>query len=92
MKSTIGAIALVGGVLATTAAIALAASTAFAETTSQEQRAHLAKLWGKDTAVASQTADTRKNFTGISSSLRDQTTGQWADNFQGDRGHPPDGR
>ncbi len=68
MKSTIGAIALVGGVIATAAAIALAGSTAFAgENRMDEQRAELAKLWGKDSAVASQAAGTRKNFTGISS-------------------------
>ncbi len=67
MKRTIGAIALVGGVMAAATAIALAGSTAFAGERFVEQRAELAELWGKDTAVASQAADTRKNFTGISS-------------------------
>ena len=92
MKSTIGAIALVGGVIATTAAIALAGSTAFAETTAYDQSKRLAKLWSQDTAAASQTADTRKNFTGISSSRRHETTGAWARKFPPGRAHDPNGR
>ncbi len=59
MKKVLGAIAITAAMLATTAA--------FAENTSAEKRAELAKLWGRDTAGASQAADTRKNFTGVSS-------------------------
>ncbi len=77
MKSTIGAIALIGGVMATAAAVALTGSAAFAGTNaveSSQKRIHAE--WdkiraqrgrGKDTAVTSQAADTRKNFTGVSS-------------------------
>ncbi len=74
MRNTIGAIALVGVVLAAPVAIALVATAAFAENRVDEQRAHIAKLWGQGTAVVSQTADTRVNFTGISSMLSFETT------------------
>ncbi len=59
MKKVLGAIAITAAMLATTAVAG--------ENRVDEQRAELAKLWGRDTAGASQTADTRKNFTGISS-------------------------
>ena len=87
MKSTIGAIALVGGVIATAAAIALAGSTAFAgENRMDEQRAELAKLWGKDTAVADrQIATTRTDFTGISQQRRDNLTRRWPEDHRPDR-------
>ena len=91
MKSTIGAIAFIGGVMATAAAIALAGSTAFAETTSYDQSERLARLWSQQRAAASQTADTRKNFTGISSSLRHETTGAWARKFPPGRAYDPNG-
>ncbi len=92
MRNTIGAIALVGVVLAAPVAIALVATAAFAENRVDEQRAHIAKIWGTDTAVASQTADTRKNFTGLSSSRRHETTGAWARKFPPGRAHDPNGR
>ncbi len=67
MKKVLGAIAITAAMFATTAAAG--------ENRADEQRAELAKLWGKDSAVtASQTAATRKNFTGISSLLRHETT------------------
>ncbi len=87
MKKVLGAIAITAAMLATTAD--------FAENTSAEKRAELAKLWGRDTAGASQAADTRKNFTGISSSLRNDTGyghGAWSGNYRGGRVHPPAGR
>ncbi len=93
MKGTIGAIVLVGVVLAAPVAIALVATAAFAENRVVEQRAQLANLWGKDSAVtASQTAATRKNFTGISSSRRHETTGAWGRKFPPGRAHDPNGR
>ena len=58
MKKVLGAIAITAAMLATTAA--------FAENTSAEKRAELAKLWGKDTAVtARQTPTATMNFTGL---------------------------
>ena len=86
MKSTIGAIALIGGVLTTAAAIALAGSAAFAENRMDEQRAELAKLWGKDSAAtASQTATATMNFTGISQQRRDNLTRRWPEDHRPDR-------
>ncbi len=95
MKSTIGAIALIGGVMATAAAVALTGSAAFAGTNaveSSQKRIHAE--WdkiraqrgrGKDTAVTSQAADTRKNFTGISSVFGPSGTrygnGAWSGNY-----------
>jgi len=84
MKKLLGAFAITAAALATT--------TAFAENAAEEQRARLDKLWGKDTVVASQPAAATKNFTGISSTFRDQSIQQWATNFQGGRVHPPAGR
>ncbi len=90
MKSTIGAIALIGGTLATAAAIALAGSAAFAETAVEDQRARLAILWGQEKAVtASRTADARVNFIGISSVLGFETTDQWAGDHSAGRVHAP---
>jgi len=93
MKSTIGAIALIGGAIATAAAIALAGSTAFAGTAADEQSARRANLRSQDKAVtASRTTDTRANFTGISSVLSFGITDQWAGNYRAGRVHPPAGR
>ncbi len=89
MKSTIGAIALIGGAIATAAAIALAGSTAFAgENRMVEQRAELAKLWGKDSAVTvSQTATARTNFTVLSQQRRDNLTRRWPEDHRPGREH-----
>ncbi len=93
MKSTIGAIALIGGVMASAAAVALAGSTAFAETAADEQRARLAILWGQDkAATTNRTADTRANFTGVGSGLSFGITNQWAGNYRAGRVEPPAGR
>ncbi len=59
MKKVLGAIAITAAMLATTAVAG--------ENRVGEQRAELAELWGRDTAGASQAANTRKNFTGVSS-------------------------
>ena len=89
MKNTIGAIALVGGVIAATAAIALAGSTAFAGERFFEQRAELARLWGKDKAVTTdRAADTRANFTSVSSVLSIETCDPRAGNLRAGRFHP----
>ena len=71
---------------------ALATTAAFAETTAEDQRARLEKLWQNDTTTVRTAAEPRKNFSGISSVLRQETTGGWAGNFQGGRVHPPTGR
>ena len=84
MKKTLGAIAIT--------AIALATTAAFAETNAEEQRARLEKLWQNDTTAVRTAAEPRKNFAGISSVLRQETTGGWAGNFRGGRIHPPAGR
>ncbi len=79
MKSTIGAIALVGVVLAAPVAIALVATAAFAENTVVEHRAQLAQLWGKDSVgTARQTATARMNSTGLGEQRRDQSADRWA--------------
>jgi hypothetical protein len=88
MKRTIGAIALVGGVMAAATAIALAGSTAFAENRVDEQRAQLAKLWGRDSAVtASQTATATMNSTAPDEQRRGYPTGDWADKHRTGRAH-----
>ncbi len=93
MKSTIGAIALIGGVMATAAAIALAGTAAFAETTADEQRARLAILWGQDKAgTTSRTASSLPNFATPDELRSGHTTGQWAGNYGAGRVHPPAGR
>ncbi len=93
MKSTLGAIALIGGVMATAAAIALAGSTAFAETAVDDQRARLAILWGQDKAVtASRTVSSVANFTAPDELRSGHTTGQWAGNYGAGRVEHPAGR
>ena len=88
MKRTIGAIALVGGVMAAATAIALAGSTAFAEEAVVEQRARLDKLSGKGTTVAaSQTATATMNSTGPDGQRRGYPTGDWADKHRTGRAH-----
>jgi len=89
MKSTIGAIALIGGIIATAAAIALAGTTAFAgDDRVVEQRAQLARLWGKDSAVtARQTATATMNFTGLDAQRRDQLADRWAEDHRTFREH-----
>ncbi len=86
MKKVLGAIAITAAMLATTAVAG--------ENRVDEQRAELAELWGRDTAGASQAADTRKNFTGVSSTFgpieRSGTrygNGAWSGNFRGGRQH-----
>ncbi len=93
MKNTIGAIALIGGVMATAAAIALAGTTAFAETAVDDQRARLAILWGQDKVVsASRTISSVANFTAPDDSRSENATGLWAGNYRAGRVHPPAGR
>jgi hypothetical protein len=92
MKSTIGAIVLIGGVMATAAAIALAGTTAFAETAAEDKRARLAILWGQDKAVTdSRAVSSLTSFTGIASVLRLETTGPWDGNYGAGRVEPPAG-
>jgi hypothetical protein len=89
MKSTIGAIALIGGVMATAAAIALAGTTAFAgDDRVVEQRAQLAKLWGRDSAVtARQTATATMNVTGLDERRGDRLADRWAEEHDTFREH-----
>ncbi len=97
MKSTIGAIALIGGVMATAAAIALAGSTAFAAGTnaveSAQNRIHAE--WdriraqrdsGKDSAVtASRTIASQVTFTAPAEPRSGRLSGHWIDNYRIDR-------
>lgn len=93
MKNTIGAIALAGGVFASAAAIALAGTTAFAETAVDDQRARLAILWGQDQAVAaSRSASSLTNLTAPKDSRSEHTAGIWAGNYRAGRVEPPAGR
>ncbi len=85
MKKVLGAIAITAAMLATTAA--------FAENTSAEKRAELAKLWGKDTAVtARQTPTATMNFTGLDKQRRDQLADRWAEDHRLGRQHERAGR
>ena len=93
MKSTIGAIALIGGVMATAAAIALSGTAAFAETAGENQRAHLASLWGQDKVVsANRTISSQVTFTAPDDSRSGHATGLWAGNYRAGRVHSPAGR
>jgi len=93
MKKTIGAIALAGGVFASAAAIALAGTTAFAETAVDDQRARLAILWGQDkAATASRSAASLTTLTAPKDPRGEQATGIWAGNHAAGRVHPPAGR
>ncbi len=92
MKSTIGAIALIGGVIATAAAIALAGTAAFAESTADEQRPRLANLRGQDKAVtASQTVSPPVTITAPDEPRSAPRTGAWAGNHGAGRVEPPVG-
>lgn len=84
MKRIIGTLAL---------AAALGATGALAESTVNEHRGKLAKLWGQEsqTESAPVAAAVRKNFTGIGERSRDAELGAWGDNWRGGRKFPPAG-
>ena len=94
MKSTIGAIALIGGVMATAAAIALAGTTAFAGTNaveSAQKRIHAE--WDKSRAqggygvslTASPTIASQVTFTAPAEPRSGHLSGHWVDNYRTDR-------
>ncbi|MEE8454117.1 MAG: hypothetical protein V3R90_05075 [Limibaculum sp.] len=96
MKSTIGAIALIGGVMATAAAIALAGTTAFAGTNaveSAQKRIHAE--WDKSRAqggygvslTASQPISSQVTFTAPDESRSGRLTGHWVDKYRTGRAY-----
>ena len=96
MKSTIGAIALIGGVMATAAAIALAGSTAFAGTNaveSAQKRIHAE--WDKSRAqggyavslTASPTIASQVTFTAPAEPRSGRLSDNWVNKYRIDRAH-----
>ncbi|MFQ5564819.1 MAG: hypothetical protein ACE5EU_00430 [Paracoccaceae bacterium] len=84
MKKVLGAIAIT--------AVALATTTAVAETAADEQRARLASLWGQDKAAStSRTISSQATFTAPDNARGWHATGPWAGNHRAGRVHPPAG-
>ncbi len=87
MKKVLGAIAITAAMFATTAAFAgdNAIGSSQKRMHAEWDKSRAQGGWGRDTAGASQAADTRKNFTGVSSIFGPSGThygnGAWSGNY-----------